>query len=103
MTIRYVTETALNDSDKTITVESNRQWAFLGGMAELATTATVGNRQVDLVIGDGTDDLITIPANAVQAASLTRQYEYIQGEAAPSALALLRISIDVAIHFSSLK
>lgn len=85
--IHYLTDAALNDSDKSFTVPSRFQYTLLGGMAQLVTTATVGNRQVDLLLTDGTNTIITIAAGGTQAASLTRQYQYIPGEAAPAAVA----------------
>lgn len=83
--ITYLTDTALNDSNKSFTVPSGEQYQLLGGLAELVTTATVGNRQIELRITDGTNTVLSIVANGTQAASLTRQYQFVQGEAAPAA------------------
>ena len=84
---RYLTDTATNDSDKAFTVPSNRGYTLLTGFAELVSTATVGNRQIELRISDGTNDVITIIAGGTQAASLTNQYQFVPGEAAPAAIA----------------
>jgi hypothetical protein len=70
-------EEALNDSDKTFTVPAGTEWEILTIYVELATTATVGNRQLAIRFTDGSDDIIgQIRAGAVQAASLTRIYQF---------------------------
>ena len=64
-----------NDSDKTITVPAGAQWHLMSLYVQLVTTATVGNRQVDVLITDASDNPIyRYKAGAVQAASLTREY-----------------------------
>jgi hypothetical protein len=82
----YVTDTALNDSDKAMTVPANRRYRPMGGVAQLITTADVGNRQVELRITDGTNTLFAIEANGTQAESLTRQYHFVLGTDAPAAV-----------------
>lgn len=67
-------DVALNDSDKTLTVPTGRLWRLQMLAVKLITTATVGNRQMTVVLGDGTNVLWTKNFGAVQAASLTRQY-----------------------------
>ncbi|MBF8255139.1 MAG: hypothetical protein HW375_46 [Anaerolineales bacterium] len=67
-------DAALNDSDKTFTVPAGKAWRLQMLMASLISTATVGNRQIKVVIGDGTNILWSKNFGAVQAASLTRQY-----------------------------
>ena len=68
---------ALNDSDKTITVPADEEWAIQSIRVELVTTATAGDRQVVVQIRDGADDVIDeVVAGAVQAASLTRNYHF---------------------------
>lgn len=69
-------DTALNDSDKTATVPAGKEWTLFGVFAQLITTATVGNRQIELLIDDGTNNLYILTAGAVQAASLTRTYSF---------------------------
>lgn len=70
-------DTAADDSDKTLTVPTGKAWGLRSVFAQLATTATVGNRQVDVLVTDGSDNAIaTFKAGAVQAASLTRQYVF---------------------------
>jgi hypothetical protein len=68
-------DTALNDSDKTITVPAQKQWVLKSLYAKLISTATVGNRQLDVLITDAADNIFAkFVAGAVQAASLTREY-----------------------------
>ena len=84
---KYVTDILANDSDKTLTVPDNRRWKLMGGLAELISTATVGNRQIELRITDGTDTVFAITANGVQIASLTREYHFILGTDGPTVVA----------------
>lgn len=73
-------DTALNDSDKTLTVTAAREWLVRYIYAKLISTATVGNRQLDILITDGSDvPLGKYRAGAVQAASLTREYIFAPG------------------------
>jgi len=66
-----------NDSDKTILVPASTQWHFLSVRVELTTTATVGDRQIVLQLLDDSSDVIgEVRAGVVQAASLTRYYEF---------------------------
>lgn len=70
-------EEALNDSDKTFTVPAGTEWELSTISVELVSTATVGNRQMEIRITDGSDDVIgRVRAGIVQAASLTRNYMF---------------------------
>jgi len=70
-------DTALNDSDKTFTVPAGKAWGLRSVYAKLISTATVGNRQVDVLVTDGSDNIVVkFVAGAVQAASLTREYVF---------------------------
>lgn len=72
--ILQVEETA-NDSDKTITVTANKIWEILWIWIELTTTATVGNRNLTILVLDDSNDLIySISLGINHAASLTRNY-----------------------------
>jgi len=76
----YTYDATANDSDKTFTVPLNEQWRITWAHVILVTTATVGNRQVNLVVKDSSGNVaIDVSAGAVQAASLTRHYSYMQG------------------------
>ena len=71
------TDTTANDSDKTFTVPSNQIWHVQFVHIQLATTATVGNRQMDIAVRDDSNAIILLlPAGTTQAASLTRYYAY---------------------------
>jgi hypothetical protein len=70
----------LNDSDKTFTVPTGEMWRLLYANATLITTATVGNRQVRMEVSDPSGNPMGyISSGAVQAASLTRHYGFMQG------------------------
>lgn len=69
-----------NDSDKTFTVPASTEWQILWIWIELATTATVGNRQMEIELQDSASDIIgEIVCDIVQAASLTRVYLFAPG------------------------
>ncbi len=70
-----------NDSDKTLdvgtTIGSGFVLKLLGVRVELATTATVGNRQLAVEVLDSAGDVVlSADAAAVQAASLTGVYDF---------------------------
>src|SRR3972149_4756849 len=70
-------DAALNDSDKTLTVPAGKAWAVKSVYASLVSTATVGNRQLDVLVTDAADNIVAkFVAGAVQAASLTREYVF---------------------------
>lgn len=69
-----VSDAALNDSDKLFTVGAGKEWEISFITASLISTATVGNRQMRLEIGDGTNLFWFKNWGLVQAASLTRTY-----------------------------
>jgi len=73
---------AANDSDKIITVPSSTQWGIYWIHVEFVSTATVGNRQIELRLNDdSTDTIYLMSAGAVQTASLTRTYLFTPGVA----------------------
>ena len=65
---------ALDGSNRTFTVPAEKTWKFDFLWARLVSNATVGNRQMRIDIGDGTNVLWFKNFGAVQAASLTRDY-----------------------------
>ena len=67
-------DVAANDSDKTFTVPAGKSWILQFLSAVLVTTATPGNRQLSIEIGDGTNVLWAKDFGAVQADSVTRNY-----------------------------
>ena len=80
MTLIVLSDTDLNDSSKTLTVPANYVYEILYGQIKFISDATVGNRQIVLQITDDDDvQIISFSAGAVQAASLTRYYNFTQG------------------------
>ncbi len=66
-------DATLNDSDKTFTVPTGKQWRLQSILATLIATATVGNRQLDVLLTDGSDNVVAkYMAAAVITASQTR-------------------------------
>jgi len=75
-------EKTANDSDKSFTVPANREWQILRIFVKFASTATVGNRQIAIsVISAAADVIGRYIASVVQAASLTRYYQFAPGSA----------------------
>jgi len=58
-----------NDSDKTYTVPANHTWLLGSVYAEIATTADVGNRLLNISITDGTNVIYRSQSTAAIAAS----------------------------------
>ena len=58
------------------TVPTGARWSLLSFFARLVTDATVANREVSLVIDDGTTTCCQIPSGTNHAASLTRDYHF---------------------------
>lgn len=73
-------DVAANDSDKTITVASAEVWEILSVYVSLASTGTAGNRQLAVQVQDSASVVVAEwVARAVQAASLTRLYNFAPG------------------------
>ena len=70
-------ETA-DDSDKTFTVPASTEWQILWIWVEYTSTAAAGDRQLEIQVQDAAADVIANLARAgvVQAASLTRYYQF---------------------------
>ena len=69
-----------NDSDKTFTVPDNEMWKITHCHMIFVSSATAGNRQIQMSINDADGNpLQDISAGAVQAASTTRHYGFLQG------------------------
>lgn len=91
-----LTDTDANDSNKTFTVPTGYIYEILYGQIIMVTDGTVGNRQMVIQILDDADvEVATIRAGAVQAASTTRYYEFVQG--VPRETSFIDDSINVAI------
>lgn len=73
-------DAANDDSDKTFTVPADTEWQVLSIYVTLTTTATAGNRQMAVRFLDASNNIIGgVRAGAVQAASLTRIYQFAPG------------------------
>lgn len=59
-----------NDSDKTITVPAKKLYDIRYIEVALTTTATVGNRLLQIVIGDGTNAMFGIRTGAIAASNV---------------------------------
>lgn len=80
MTILHTYDDTANDSDKSFVVPAGRIWTLKWAHVRLTTTATVGNRQLRMQVqDDSANTVFDIHAGAVQAASLERHYEFMQG------------------------
>lgn len=66
-----------NDSDKTFTVDAGEEWYIESIWVEYVSDANAGNRQLAIELQDDTTDVIArVLAGVVQAASLTRYYQF---------------------------
>lgn len=75
--IRSITVTdPAADNEILETVPARRRWRLISIRFKLITDANVANRIVTLTIDDGTNNLLTIPSDTAQTASLTRYYHY---------------------------
>jgi hypothetical protein len=73
-------EETADDSDKTFTVPTDYEWEVQAVLVEMTTTSTAGDRQLVVEFQDGSSDVVgQVRAGAVQAASLTRYYQFGQG------------------------
>jgi len=82
--IKLISDIALNNSDKTITVPSGRQWDVHWIIATFVTTATAGNRTITLRIKDENGNILWLTqAVNVQVASVTERYHFQKGETLP--------------------
>jgi hypothetical protein len=80
MSIQYTYDATTNDSNKTFTVPTGKTWRLDWLHVLYVSTATVGNRQIEVKITDASDVLrIDFHAGTTQAASLTRHYAFQPG------------------------
>lgn len=78
--IVQVSDTAANDSDKTFTVPSGKQWRVLWGFASFVTSAQAGNRRMAFRIQDENNNVIFESKSLnVQVASVTELYNFLPG------------------------
>jgi hypothetical protein len=68
----YKIDTTVQDSDKSWTVPAHNEWHVDAVYVKLATTATVGNRRIEVAIADTASNVVTYGvADTVLAASST--------------------------------
>lgn len=73
-------DATLNNSNKTFTVPDGEMWHLNWARIVFTTTATVGNRLITLeIIDQSSNVLMSLAAGAVQAASATVDYNFLQG------------------------
>ncbi|MES0445002.1 MAG: hypothetical protein ABUJ92_00515 [Desulfobacterales bacterium] len=73
-------DATLNDSDKSFAVPGNEVWKLCNAHITLVSDATVGNRQMVLEVANSASAVVfSSAAGAVQAASVTRVYDFMQG------------------------
>jgi len=76
-TVTLVSDETAADNDKTITVPAGTEYQVLWIWVECTSTASVGDRQLEIDFRDATDDVIgQVRPGVVQAASLTRYYMF---------------------------
>lgn len=96
MSIKTQYEATVDDSDKTFTVPTNRAWKILYGRVSLVSTATVGNRQLAIIVADESGQIMWEGrAGAVQAASLTYSYLLQQGESREGTVDVLSLIMGI--------
>lgn len=79
-TVKVKSDVTADSSNKTIVVPKNQSWAINSILVSLASTATAGNRALQLVIQDPNGvALYAVDALAAQAASLTYRYAFLPG------------------------
>ena len=96
MAIKLIREATANDSDKSFTVPGAETWKVMFGHVILASTATVGNRQLLITVADENSNIIfNTYAGAVQVASNT--YNYTLAQSATRETTVVANSLQVPI------
>ena len=73
--IVQISDVILNNSDKTITVPSGKQWKILYGFINFISTAEVGSRRISVnFLDENSNILFQVRALNTQTASLTETY-----------------------------
>jgi hypothetical protein len=96
---RILSDVTLNDSNKDFIVPAGRQYKIEWVHASLASTAVVGNRQMNIALYDPANVLqADWHSGAVQAASLTRHYMFQPGMYRETAFVDGEIQIAIPIN-----
>lgn len=74
--IRFIQDNVTGDNSKDFTVPAGKMWRFLYGYAEFVSTATVGNRRIQIQFRDGTNLLWNSVALNVQTNNSTEAYHF---------------------------
>jgi len=76
--VSLLSDETADDSDKSFTVPADTEYQILWIWVEYTSTAAAGNRQLEIQVQDAVADVIAhlARAGAVQAASLTRYYQF---------------------------
>ena len=78
--LSIVADATANDSDKTLTVPAGTVYEVESLYVRLVSTATVGNRQLTILVTDADDNiLLRYLAGGTQAASITMDYNFAPG------------------------
>ena len=99
----YFDDTA-NDSSKSWTVPDGEQWRLLHAHMIYVSSSDTGDRQVVVQVNDASGNMIShLVAGAVQAASLTRHYTFLQGIYRETAFAgdELQVPIPIDLYLQS--
>lgn len=99
-----VFDSTANDSDKSFTVPAGEMWKLMYANVKLVTSADVGNRQLRFAVTDPNGNEVGyISAGAVQAASLTRSYGFLQGIYRETAFidGMIQIPIPIDLYLSA--
>jgi hypothetical protein len=77
--IEQQSDVLADDSDKSFIVPAGYTWEVLSIRIVYVSTATAGNRQMCIEFTDGTSVILRVIVGIVQAASLTRNYNFAKG------------------------
>ena len=97
--IVYERNATANDSDKSFTVPTGKIWELRAIFNSFSTTATVGNRFINVSITDGTNAILptaNVPAQAASVSNVVTMWAY--GSSGP----LTSTSVSSVAHIVSL-
>lgn len=87
-----------NDSNKSWTVPGGEMWKLNWAHVTLVASATVGNRQMALLVKNAAGDTVyDIAAGGIQGAGTTRHYNFLQGVHRETAFVAAEIQVPVPI------
>lgn len=87
-----IEDVVANNSSKVLTVPAGKQWKFLYGRILFTTTATAGNRHIEVLIQDASNNnLYQVRALNVQIASTVEAYSFGQFSDATESATLIHL------------